>query len=147
MFEIKVNRERPDFRVLVDLFYDSEKNADTSGNCQEVYDRSWTDFYLKDRESDEPSIRAWIPSKYWHEDAEGNEICTYYTFSVKSENPEFEEKLAIYLYLYCGVNIMKEQKDLTKVEIDDLKEKHKTSILKAENSTFHKSSKDNPYPS
>jgi hypothetical protein len=146
MFVIKVNKERPDFRVLIDLFYDSERNVDTSGNCREVYDRNWTDFYLKDRESGDHSVTAWIPSEYWYEDEEGNEICTDYIFNVKSKGPVFEETLAIYLFLYCGESISNEEKELTKEDVEDLKEKHKTCIHKAESSVYHKSSKENPYP-
>ena len=61
VFKLKANRDRPDFRVLIDLLFDTGRNVDTSGNCKFPSDRLWTDVYIRDRESDTTAIASNSP--------------------------------------------------------------------------------------
>ena len=56
MYRVTVDRDRPDFRVFIDLLYGADRNVDTEGNSIPVNSRTWTYLYIKDRESDEPSM-------------------------------------------------------------------------------------------
>jgi hypothetical protein len=143
MYIVKVNKDRPDFGVFIDLLYDQNRNVDTDGNCQFPSDRSWTELYIADRESNDSSVSAYVPEEYLDEDEDGEIICKEYIFHVNSDDSKIEEKVAIYLYIFCGEYIKMNGKELTNSEIVDLKQKYKKSIERANKSFHHNSSKHN----
>lgn len=133
MFKVKANRDRPDFRVLIDLLFGPGRNVDTSGNCKFPSDRSWTDVYIRDRESDAPSVKAWVHEDYWDED----DNCLELVFHVESCDTETEEAVAIYLYGYCGEYISTETDRLTDDQISRLRQKHAEKLQRANESNWH----------
>lgn len=133
MFKVKANRDRPDFRVLIDLLFEAGRDVDTDGDCRFPADRSWTDVYIRDRESDAPSVAAWVHEDYWDED--GN--CFELIFHVESQDKEAEEAVAIYLYDYCGKTISSDSDRLHDNEIEALRQRHIAKILRADKSEWH----------
>ena len=134
MYEVKVAKNRPDFRVFLDLLYGVDRNVDTEGNSHPVNSRTWTYLSIKDRESGDPRI----------------ELCAKKTepsiFEVKSESTELEEVTAFYLFLYCGISISVNGKSLSRKDIKELEQKHALRLKRAEEAVWHQSSDDNPYP-
>jgi hypothetical protein len=132
MHIVEIDRERPDFRVFIDLLYGENRNVDTEGDSDPVYSRSWTYLYIADRESDDPSIEIFVrngqPS----------------SFAVESESGRLEELAALYLFLTSGKSIS----DVTSKSIDvsELRTKYSLELHRAANAVWHKSSSDLPYP-
>lgn len=54
MYTVTIVRDRPDFRCFLDLLYGTGRDVDTDGDSFPVSSRSWTYFYVKDRESEDP---------------------------------------------------------------------------------------------
>lgn len=49
---VKVNADRPDFRVFGVYFFGSDThNYDSDGNSNPVYSRKWTELYMRSREN------------------------------------------------------------------------------------------------
>ena len=57
MHVISVKKRRPDFRVFIDLLFGPDREVDSDGDAHEVYSRQWRDLYLRDRETNSPSLR------------------------------------------------------------------------------------------
>ena len=126
---VSINKNRPDFRVFVDLLYGPERNVDTDGDSNIVTSRSWRYLYIADRESDDPSVEIYEGEK----DPD--------TFEVVSESQELETLAALYLYLYCGASIKVGDVALNQQEIEKLKKLYASQLQRAENSIWHGSSK------
>jgi len=47
IYKVKIENERLDFRVFIDLLYGQNKNIDSDGDSNPVYSRNWTDLYVK----------------------------------------------------------------------------------------------------
>jgi len=135
VFKVKANRDRPDFRVLIDLLFDAGRNVDTSGNCRFPADRSWTDVYIRDRESDASSVTVWVHEDHWDDD----DNCLELIFHIESKDIVTEEAVAIYLYNYCGEHISTETERLRDDEIASLRKKHAAKIQRANESQWHNS--------
>lgn len=131
MYQVSVIKSRPDFRVIIDLVFGKNRNVDSEGNSNPVYSREWTDLYIKDRESESPSIEI---------DAESS------LFNIESDSAEFEELVALYLFLYCGSKIICNGKSLDEEDIGKLKLKYITQLQVAESSVWHRSGFSCPYP-
>ena len=134
MIRVQISGERPDFRVFIDLLYSDGRNVDTDGDSNLVWSRVWTDLYIKDRESSDPFVEISASSENPN------------LFEVISESERLEELASIYLFDYCGVSIEKDDKKFDAVEIDRLKDKYSDEINRANESIWHKSSENNPYP-
>ncbi len=134
MYQVIVDRERPDFRVFLDLLYGSERNMDTEGDSYIAYSRVWTELYMKDRESDDPCVDI------FQSDKEQN------IFVVTSKSHKLESLTALYLYLYCGVSMQFNGRQLEQQDIEELKRQYDAELLRAENSVWHQSSQNNPFP-
>ena len=131
MYQVVIIKSRPDFRVIIDLVFGTNRNVDSEGNSNPVYSREWTNLYIKDRESESPSIEI----------AAENSI-----FSIESESANFEELVALYLFLYCGSKISCNGESLGGEYIEKLKLKYITQLGVAEKSVWHQSSSSCPYP-
>ena len=133
MHTVEVDRERPDCRVFIDLLYGHGRNVDTEGNSIPVYSRAWTEFFIKDRESDAPSVEI-----YATKDEPS-------VFAVVSESAHSEELAALYLYLASGKSISCQGVELVNVSL--LTDKYSTELRRGVNAVWHKSSQELPYPS
>ena len=134
MYKITVIRDRPDFRVFIDLLYSQEHNVDTDGDAIPVNSRNWTYLYIKDRMSDDPSVEIV---------AQHNDLST---FEVKSKSKKLAELTAIYLFDSCGSAIEYDGKPLDKTVIDELHREYDKELTKAQNSIWHRSTDKTPYP-
>ena len=134
MYQITVIRNRPDFRVFIELLYSQEHNVDTDGDSEPVNSRAWTYLYMKDRMSNDPSVII---------EAQHNGPLT---FAVKSKSKKLAELTAIYLLDYCGSAIKYDEEELDNSAIEALREKYAKELKKAQNSIWHHSTDEKPYP-
>lgn len=134
MYQVMVNKVRPDFRVFVDLLYGFGRNVDTEGNSCPVNSRTWTDLYIKDRESADPPIEI-----YQRDRNSG-------LFEVESASAELMELAAIYLFESCGKSMLFNNQPIYDDEKSKLQNKYSLELQRARRSIWHKSSNDNPYP-
>ena len=132
MFRLNTISRRPDFRVLIDLLFDPGRNVDTSGNCRFPEDQSWTDVFIRDRESNQPHVVAYVPDEYWDDD----DNCLRELFHIKSEHQDSEEVVALFLYEFCGDTIWDDSGRLSELEIETLRKKHSEKLARAKNSRF-----------
>jgi hypothetical protein len=134
MHTIVVSRDRPDFRVFIDLLYGADRNVDTDGNSDPVNSRTWTHLYIADRENSDPSVEIFAIQEQ------------PLLFSVQSSSQELEELAALYLYMTCGESISKSSQPLGSNIISSLQDKYRTELQRAKNAVWHRSSNDSPSP-
>ncbi len=134
MHRVYVNKNRPDFRVFIDLLYGVGRNVDTDGNSISVNSRTWTYLYIADRESDDPPVVIVSPQT------------TPAIFEVKSKSQAVEILAALYLFLYCGTSIVFGDRELDPQEIENLKVLYAAQLQRAEHAVWHQSSDERPYP-
>src|SRR5262245_33520654 len=134
MHRVTINRDRPDFRVFIDLLYGAGRNVDTDGDSIPVNSRTWTCLYIADRESDDPEVVIGPVEEGSNE------------FEVNSESPRLEELSALYLFLYCGSGILSSSGALGAERIRSLKEKYASDLERAQLAIWHKSTDEKPYP-
>ncbi len=132
MHIVEIDRERPDFRVFIDLLYGENRNVDTEGDSDPVYSRSWTYLYIADRESDDPPIEIFA------RDGQPS------SFVVESESVRLEELAALYLLLTSGKSISGSTS--RPIDVSELRAKYSLELHRAANAIWHKSSRDLPYP-
>ena len=133
-FVVIVDKPRPDFRVIVDLVHGPGRNVDTEGDAKEVWSRDWCELYIRDRESAEPRVEIHAAPE------------PPLKFGVVSADAELAELAALYLYVYCGVVIERDNQALSAEETSRLKNKYTDALARAANSIWHQSSIDNPFP-
>ena len=133
-YKVKIIKNRPDFRVFLDLLDYLDKNSNGTGDSIPIYTRTWTEFYMEDRE--EPH--------YFIDIFPTDEDDSY--FEIKSNNSDFAEMCSVYLYEYCGKSIETEGKKLSIQTISDLQDKFSVELTRARESVFHQSSENNPHP-
>jgi hypothetical protein len=131
---VKVVRDRPDFRVFVDLLYGPNRNVDTDGDSNPVSSRTWSFLYVADRESDDPSVEIHASD----DDAD--------VFVVESDSSRLEELAALYLYLTSGKSICFSGAAIDQAAIDALTDKYRAELGRANGSIWHHSSAESPYP-
>jgi hypothetical protein len=132
MHQVDIVKERPDFRVFIDLLFGPGRNVDTEGDSSPVNSRTWSCLFIKDRENNSPHVEI--------------ERVDDRLFQVDSASTDFEELVALYLFLFCGKNIKANGELLNEIQIELLKEKYERHLQRAESSTWHHSSDINPYP-
>ena len=59
MFKVIVKKERPDFRVFIDLLFGTNSNVDAEGDSNPVNCRGWRDLYLKDRAVEDSEVEIY----------------------------------------------------------------------------------------
>lgn len=134
MYRVAICGNRPDFRVFIDLLYGENRNVDTDGDSIPVNSRTWTYLYVADRESDDPFVEIAAI-------AEDPEV-----FLVESKSERLEELAALYLFVYCGVEVSTDFAPLGYEKIRALKTKYAVELERAGAALWHRSSNENPYP-
>jgi hypothetical protein len=134
MHTVEIDRDRPDFRVLVDLLYGHGRNVDTEGNSYPVNSRTWTELYIKNRESNDPAVDIAL--------REGAPA----TFEITSGSSRLEELAALYLCIFCGQSLSHEGVYLPPERISQLRTTYAMELARAEASVWHQSSDAYPYP-
>jgi hypothetical protein len=134
MYQIKVDKNPPDFRVFIDLLYGENHNVDTDGNSYPVNSRLWTYLYISDRESHDAPVTILVKQSNPN------------IFEVKSKSQELETLAALYLFLYCGTSIAFNDRELEQKEIEILKQRYTGQLQRAEKAIWHESSDQRPYP-
>jgi hypothetical protein len=134
MHQVRINGNRPDFRVFIDLLFGAGRDVDTDGNSFPVSSRVWTSLYIRDRESNAPCVN----------------ICACTTdptvLEVTSEACQLEELAALYLYVFCGSSIASPKEQLSDEAVQDLRNAYAAAFRRAEEAIWHKSSNELPYP-
>lgn len=134
MIKVQVNKPRPDFRVFGDLLFGIDNDVDTEGDAYPVYSRDWRDLFLKDRKSDNPKVEIY------------SEESSPLLFKIESKSTKLRELAALYLYMYCGDSISIDGVELSDQIIKDLLKKYPKELKRANESVWHGSSEENPYP-
>jgi len=134
MHLVEIEKERPDFRVFIDLLYGHDRNVDTDGNSIPVHSRIWTELYISDRESNDPSVEISLS------------VDQPKVFVVESESDRLEELAALYLFLTSGTSISNSSTRLSAEQILELQRRYAPDLARAANSIWHKSSHGVPYP-
>ena len=57
MYRVTIIKDRPDFRVFIDLLFGAHRNVDTDGDSNPVNSRTWSYLYITDREGDAPFVK------------------------------------------------------------------------------------------
>ena len=133
MHRVRVVGNRPDFRVFIGLLYSDLHNVNTDGDSFSVESRDWTNLYVKDRESDDPSVEI-------------IEELTGPYFEVSSDSERLETIVALYLMEYCGDSIERNSLELPESAIGELRTKYEKELERGRTSVWHQSSPDVPYP-
>ena len=134
MHLVKIDRERPDFRVFIDLLFGPEWNVDTDGNAYPVNSRTWTSLYIADRTNNEPFVTI---------EASENDL---ELFEVKSASARLEELAALYLFLCSGSTIFTAEEALDSPRCMALQARYAAELQRAALARWHRSSDSNPYP-
>lgn len=134
MFTVRVNGERPDFRVFTDLLYPPGRNFDSDGDASDPACRNWTWLYLRDRESDAAPLEI----EAFTDDIQ--------LFAIRSDDSEQAALAALYLLRYCGTTLTRNGTPLDPIEIDILQARFESQLRRADASKWHRSSTQNPYP-
>ncbi|XXF07212.1 hypothetical protein J3Q00_14290 [Pseudomonas sp. D2-3] len=134
MFFVRIVRDRPDFRVFIDLLYGIGRHVDTDGNAESVTSRNWTELYLCDRESDDPFVEIY--------EAQGQPGILV----VESSNDRLMQLTALYLYLESGSSISVRSQTLSSANIEALADQYRFELDRAKASVWHFSSPQSPYP-
>jgi hypothetical protein len=125
MYRVAIDRNRPDFRVFIDLLYGADRNVDTDGDSNPVNSRTWNYLYIADRESDDPSVEI----SAVHEQPS--------VFEVESQSPRLEELAALYLFMYCGTTMSYASSLLSPEQIQSLKAKYVVEFTRANAALWH----------
>ena len=134
MYRVVVDKNRPDFRTFIDLLFGAERNVDTEGDSNPVSSRTWKYLYIKDREADVLAVEI---SAVQEEPG---------MFQVKSQSQRLEELAALYLFLYCGTELLFSSSSIDQEGIQSLKVKYNVELERAAAAIWHQSSEDNKYP-
>ena len=134
MHQVLIERDRPDYRVFIELLYGFGRNVDTEGNSNPVNSRTWNRLYIKDRESTDPSVEV--------SPCDSNPAL----LEITSASDKLEELVALYLLISSGTSLLANGLALSRTEIDQLSATHQEALIRAEQSIWHKSSDELPYP-
>ncbi|WP_284428341.1 hypothetical protein [Acidovorax sp. SUPP950] len=134
MHIVKIDRERPDFRVFIDLLFGPGWEVDTEGNAHPVNSRTWTSLYMADRTRKEPSVTI----EASEDDPE--------LFEVESASTRLEELAALYLFLCSGSAIVAPDGALSDARRVSLQASYSAELQRAAQALWHQSSDSNPYP-
>lgn len=125
MIIVSVNRQRPDFRVFIDLLYGAGRNVDTDGDANPVDSRIRTYLYIADSDSTNASLEIYADETSPH------------LFTVKSDFKRLEERAALYMFLSCGVAILIGGEVLNENAVSELKPRYETESLRADESAWN----------
>ncbi len=134
MHLIRVDRDRPDFRVFIDLLFGHGWDVDTEGNSHPVNSRAWTSLYIADRTRGEPPVTIEASD----DDPQ--------VFQVESASARLEVLAALYLFPYSGSAIVAPKGSLDSVQQFALQARYSTELRRAADSLWHQASDSNPYP-
>ena len=134
MHLVEIDRERPDFRVFIDLLFGPRWNVDTDGDSHPVNSRVWTWLYVADRTGGEPPVTI----NASEDDPR--------RFRVESESARLEELAALYLFLCSGSAIIGREGTLNGAERLALQATYSVELERAAKAVWHRSSDRNPYP-
>lgn len=134
MHLVRIDRERPDFRVFIDLLFGPGWNVDTDGNSHPVNSRTWTSLYIADRKRKEPPVTI---------EASENDANL---FEVESVSTRLEELAALYLFLCSGSAIFAPMGALDDTQRMALQASYAAELQRATRALWHQSSDSNPYP-
>jgi hypothetical protein len=134
MHLVTIDRERPDFRVFIDLLFGRGWNVDTDGNSHPVNSRTWSSLYIADRTRDRASVTI-----------EASEYDPH-LFQVDSASARLEELAALYLFLCSGSAIGTPEGSLDSAQRLALQVNYSAELQRAAEALWHQSSDSNPYP-
>jgi hypothetical protein len=136
--KVKINAERPDFRVFSAYFFGNDcHNYDSEGNSYEPYSRTWTELYM--------CCRANSDLQFNIDDIDQEPLI----FEVSAKTVEIVHIVAYFLAKETKGEILDEKNHV--IPLESLLSKMgnfdlSTRLKLAENSIWRKSSVENPYP-
>ena len=134
MHLVRIDRDRPDFRVFIDLLFGRGWNVDTEGNSHPVNSRTWTSLYIADRTGGEPPVTIEASD----DDPQ--------VFQVESASARLEALAALYLFLRSGATIVAPEGALDGNQRLALQARYSAELQRAADALWHQSSDSDPYP-
>lgn len=137
--KVKVNAERPDFRVFGTYFFgDDFHNYDSEGNSFPVWSRTWTELYMRSRQEKE----AWFDIS-WIDQSDTSML------KVSANNIENARMVAYFLAKETAGEVFDNNDDFVPLETLENNPgdfELEARLLLAAQSIWRKSSATNPYP-
>ncbi|MCP8465612.1 hypothetical protein NK553_16810 [Pseudomonas sp. ZM23] len=134
MFHVRVNGERPDFRVFIDLLFGAGCNVDSDGDARSPSARDWAWLYLREREERSAAVEIQACA-----DDPG-------LFGIHSENPELATLAALYLLHRCGSILTHHGAPLDGATLESMHQRFGAQLARADASHWHRSTTRTPYP-
>lgn len=136
--KVKVNSERPDFRIFATYFFgDDLYNYDSDGNSIPVTSKNWTELYMRSRQNNDLYFEIWKTND--------NPLI----FEVTSEKIETANIIAYFLARETKGEILDEKGSIIPMEnlIEKMGGFNLIERLKlADKSIWRKATEENPYP-
>lgn len=135
---VKINSERPDFRVFATYFFgDDLYNYDSEGNSTPVTSKIWTELYMRSRQNKGLHFEIWKTNN--------NPLI----FEVSSEKVENANIIAYFLAKETNGDILDKENNIVKLEslvenMGDFNLKERMTLAK--NSIWRKATDEHPYP-
>ncbi|WP_055442520.1 hypothetical protein [Lacinutrix himadriensis] len=136
--KVKVNSDRPDFRIFASYFFGNDLyNYDSEGNSIPVTSKNWTELYMSSRNNSDLNFDIWPINE--------NPLI----LEVTSGNVENVYRAAYFLARETNGEIINEKDEIQSLE--NLIEKMgdfnlKERLLIADKSVWRKATEENPYP-
>ena len=136
--KVKINSERPDFRVFATYFFgDDLYNYDSDGNSIPVTSKTWTELYMRSRQNKDLHFEIWKTND--------NPLI----FEISSEKVENANIIAYFLAKETNGEILDKKNNLVKLEsliqnMGDFNLKERMTL--AQNSIWRKATEKKPYP-
>ena len=135
---VKIIKERPDFRVFATYFFGNDfHNYDSDGNSFPVTSRNWTQLYMSSRQESNLSFEIWPLNE------------SPLILSVFSENSENAYRIAYFLARETNGAILNENNE--SIQLDSLLDKLgdfdlEERLFLADKSIWRQATDENPYP-
>jgi len=136
---LKVNSDRPDFRVIGDFIWGEHHSIDSDGDSYNPATRKWTELYIGSREIENEYIEI-IPL-----------TTEPLILQIQSPNPETAIQVTLFLSEETKGIIFMDEELATSMPFDDLAQrtdftKYQLRRERANSSIWRQSTLDNPYP-
>jgi hypothetical protein len=136
---LKVNSDRPDFRIIKVFIWGEKHNTDSDGDSYNPASRTWTQLYIGSREVKGQSI----------------DICPLTSdpliMKIQSPDKELAKQVTLFLSEETNGEIFADEALRTRLTNDEIKRNinvkdYNQRKLRTKNSIWRQSTLDNPYP-
>ena len=136
---MKVNSDRPDFRVIKVFIWGEEHNTDSEGDSYNPASRTWTELYIGSREVKDQLIDIYPLTT------------DPLIMKIQSPDKELAKQVTLFISEETDGEIFADESLLTRLTNDEVKrnlnvEDYNQKKLRTKDSIWRQSTLDNPYP-